>query len=314
MTAARTSLDFFLVGAAKAGTTAFYEFLSAHPQLFLPGLKEPHFYSLLTSGTTYLRPDGRPAMIMKTAVRDRADYYALFDGHDGRVKGEASSSYLYVPGTAEALRREHPEAKIIAILRNPIDRAFSSYLHLRREMLEPLTLERALLAEPDRIAGNVGLLWRYVDVGLYARQLEAFLAAFPRSQVHIILYDDFRSDPAATLRTVYAFLGVDAGFQPDTSVRVNVGGEPRNPSWQRLLKLPKLLPAHVKTLPGARHVRTWLVGMRGANLARPSMPTAARALLVEAFAQDVATLEAILERPLSQWGYAPASPLDPAPA
>ena len=293
--------DFFIVGAAKAGTTAFHRLLSEHPGLFLPEHKEPHFYALANTTAPLLRPDGKPAMIMDSVIHDQGAYRALFAERGQRVAGEASISYLYLPGTAQTLRRECPDAKIIAILRDPVERAFSSYLHLRRELLEPLTFERALAAESERIAGNVGLLWRYVDAGRYARQLDPYLAAFPRERIHIVIYDDYRADPRGTLREVFRFLGVDDRFEPDTDARVNVGGEPRSGAVHRLLKLPHALPGAVKALPGAGRVRAWIGSARSSNLTRPELPKAAREVLIETFAPDIPALEALLGRRLPGW-------------
>ena len=110
------------------------------------------------------------------------------------ARGEASTHYLYVEKSPGRIKALIPDAKLIAVLRNPVDRAFSSYQHLVRDDLEPLDFGAALDAEPERIAEHYAYLYRYTDMGLYSEQLDRYEKTFPESQLCVLLYDDLRSD------------------------------------------------------------------------------------------------------------------------
>ena len=122
-----------------------------------------------------------------------------------------------------------PAAKLVAILRDPADRAFSHYLHLRRDHLEPCaTFSEALSVEPERIAADWDWSFHYRTVGRYEQQLARYATLFPPRALHVELYEDLAADPAGVARRVFAFLGVNDTFQPD--VGVTIGGEPCLPA------------------------------------------------------------------------------------
>lgn len=193
--------DFIGLGAQKTGTSWIYACLYDHPQICIPQ-KEIHFFSRehnWSQGTQW--------------------YERAFSSCDARVKGEFSPSYLYDGGTAERIHRLYPSAKLIASLRNPVDRAISHHLNdIKAGIVAPdVPFTTALAARPE-----------YVDRGRYARQLEPYLQRFDRTQILILVYEDIRRDPLQFLRTVYRFLGVDESFVPSHLHRtVNEGQVPR---------------------------------------------------------------------------------------
>ncbi len=202
--------DFFIVGHAKSGTTALYEMLRGHPQIFLPASKEPWFFASELHVRTPPRPEGTP--------RTLEEYRSWFAGAepDQRV-GEASALYLWSRTAAAAIAAVQPEAKIIALFREPASFLRSLHLQLIETYVETeRNFERALELEEDRRAGRSiprHTYWpsvlMYSEQVRYAEQLRRYHDAFGRDRVLMLVYEDFRADNEATVRRVQRFLGVD---------------------------------------------------------------------------------------------------------
>jgi hypothetical protein len=248
--------NFFVVGAAKAGTTALYSYLRQHPQVFIPDRQEPSYFSFAGSKPSFTGPDGLAPSINISAVTERDEYEKLYVGVGlDNARGDVSPVYLYWPGTAERLADEIPDARIVAILRHPVDRAYSAFMHARREEREPIEdFASALDAEAGRIADNCGFIWRYRDLGRYAQQLSRWLSVFPRDQILVESYDVFAADPRAVCRRVQDFVGVDVAFTPDTDLRHNVSGLPRSRALRRALRSGNRLGGTVRFMAGDRGV------------------------------------------------------------
>lgn len=201
--AAGRAPDFFIVGHPKCGTTALYEMLRRHPQIYMPDLKETRFFAReLHPRSPASLPDSLEA------------YLALFEpaGPDRRA-GEASPSYLRSSHAAGRIAQLRPDARIIAIFREPASFIRSLHMELLRDNVETeRDLRTALAREGERsrreeLARHPGLVYsQYVR---YAEQLRRYADAFPREQLLVLVYDDFRRDNAATVRSVLRFLGVD---------------------------------------------------------------------------------------------------------
>ncbi len=220
--------DFLIIGAAKAGTTALFDIIDGHPDVYLPEIKEPHHFAFRDERPNLVAPDGRYVGLNHRAIYDPGEYLELFrDRLATQIAGEASVSTLNYSRSAVAIKDARPEMKIVAILRNPADRAYSAYNHAKRWGIEMETdFERALDLEQSRIEANCPLLMRYIAGGRYARFLAPFLDTFPREQIHLILYDDFRSDPDQTIRALLTFLEVDPTVELDLGKRSNAGVVP----------------------------------------------------------------------------------------
>lgn len=227
--------NFFIVGAPKCGTTAMYEYLRAHPDIYMPEeSKEPHYFA----------PDHQTPRMQ--VYREEAAYLALFDAATTeKCIGEASVRYLSAAGTAERIHAFAPEAKIIIMLRNPIELLYAIYFQLRYGGLETIpTFEGALAAEPERrqlweggeVEREVVRLF-YSDVVNFAEQVQHYRNIFGEEQVHVILYDDFRADTATAYADTLRFLGVDSEFQP-AFVRFNASKRARSYKLQRFLHRP----------------------------------------------------------------------------
>lgn len=219
--------NFLVIGAAKSGTSALYNQLASHPEIFMSALKEPNFFAFVDCGAHFTGPNDADT-INRRSVTDPGAYRALFARATGeQAIGEASTSSLYSPTAPEAIRRFNPEMKLIALLRNPVDRAFSSYRHLVRDGRETETFAGGLAAEDERIAAGWSHIWHYTEAGFYAPQLRRYKELFPPDQLAIFTYDRFSTEPEAVLREIFTFLGVDPEILPDTSRRYNVSGKPR---------------------------------------------------------------------------------------
>jgi hypothetical protein len=202
--------DFFIVGHSKSGTTALYEMLRQHPQIYLPAAKEPWFFADELHERTPPRPEGIPG-----SLAEYAEWFAAAES--GQRVGEASPQYLRSRSAAENIARAVPDARIIAIFREPASFLHSLHLQFLQVNIETQSdFARALALEPRRRDGHdlprhtywpASLL--YSEHTRYVEQLTRYLAVFPREQVHVIIYDDFRGDNDATVREILRFLDVD---------------------------------------------------------------------------------------------------------
>jgi Sulfotransferase family len=228
------------------------------------------------------------------AVTERPEYEALFaHAGDKPVRGESSVFYLYVPGTAERIARELPNVKLIALLRNPVQRALSAYQHLAREGRVTRSFARALAEEERYVSEHYEPTWHFTRCGLYHEQLQRYLDVFDRRQLGIYIHDDFQAHPGAFIRDVLGFLGVDPTVILDTARRANqTDSLPRNRALHRtLLRWARPTRALV---PG--RVRTWLFTRPPGTVRRD---VARR--LVDRFRPEVRALEELLKRDLSAW-------------
>lgn len=298
---------FLIIGAAKAGTNALYHDLRQHPQIYMSPWKEPKFFAFESEADLGFRAaNGKDAPVNASVILDQADYEELFDDASPAeiARGEASTHYLYVEKSPGRIKALIPEAKLIAVLRNPVDRAFSSYQHLVRDDLEPLDFGAALDAEPERIAEHYAYLYRYTDMGFYSEQLDRYEKTFPADQLCVLLYDDLRSDPEGTCRRIFSFLGVDPEFVPDISGEFNRSGVPKNRLMHRLLNPSAPMKRRLWNVT-PRFARERLLDaqtrMVNRNLQRQTIPERERARLREVFKDEVGRLEKRLDRDLSHW-------------
>jgi hypothetical protein len=222
--------DFLLLGAPKCGTSALHAALARHPRLFCSEPKEPKFF--LTDGpppTTGGGPGDVPTW--KEHVWRRADYEALFAAAPAdALCGESTVFYLYDRGAHRRIRELVPHARMVAVLRDPVERAHSNWAHLRTAELEPeADFVAALAAEPARRAAGWAEFWHYGALGRYGEQLDDLYSLFPREQVLVLRYRELRDAPHETVDRVCAFLGVETGLLdgiPRRHVRPDVPGRP----------------------------------------------------------------------------------------
>ena len=297
--------DFFIVGAPKCGTTAMYEYLRVHPAVFMPSKKEPHYFARDLDRGTY--GDGF------YFVRDQARYLGLFAAATGDQRvGEASVWYLYSSEAAGAIAAKAPRARIVAMLRNPVEMLHSLHAQRLASGAEDIRdFAEALAAEPERRLGrripprtfNQKGLW-YREVVRYADQLARFFDAFGREQVLVLLYEDFAADPAAAYARVCVHLGVEAGSLPQFRV-VNPNTVARWAWLRDFLRQPPQAALALGRLIGRTPLGGFARGaVRGTQewLQRPERRTpldpALRSRLVAEFSGEVQRTGALLGRDL----------------
>lgn len=284
-------VDFFIVGAAKSGTTSVYRYLSTHPDLFLPADKEPHFFG-----------DQRPPG--KYGKYPSFDHYmALFEGaRSDQLVGEGSPGYLYSTTAAREIHRHNPAAKIIILLRDPRDRAYSLFLHHLRDYVEArdMQFEQALALEHDRMAKKDHFGLHYLHGGLYADQVERYLREFGAPQVQIKLMEDLVADSVATMNSLCDFLEVPRSPLSIEAVH-NKSGEHTNRLVAYWLARPNLLRSMAKkVLPHRAGALRERIVQRNLALPKPMNPET-RARLTDFFRQDVERLQQLIGRDLSHW-------------
>jgi hypothetical protein len=296
--------NFLIIGAAKSGTSSLYYYLEQHPRVYCSPQKEPSFFALEGQNAEFAGPGDE--LFSRRAVRDLSTYQALFEGVTNETAyGEASVLYLYSPSAPARVKYYIPQAKLIAILRNPVDRALSSFAHLRREGREPLaSFEKALQAEDDRVEANWQHQWHYTRLGFYYSQLKRYLELFPPDQISVYTYHEFSENPVQVLQDTFRFLSVDSSFVPDTSIKHNVSGVPRS----RVLHSLIVKPSVVKTvlwrpfLPlSLRRFLRQVVWQWNIVAAKPELSRETRKYLVQIYKDDILKLQDLIKVDLSNW-------------
>jgi hypothetical protein len=287
------SPDLFIAGAPKCGTTAMTEYLSRHPEVFVSDVKEIHFF-----GSDLLRKSPAPQL---------DEYLALFAGHAAKRHGDSSALYLYSAVAAREIQAFNPDARILILLRDPVDMIYSYYWELYSAGLEPIDgFSAALAAEPDRVAEAGDKLHprAYRRVGAYAEQVERFFSTFGRERVHVIVFDDLRSDTARVYRETLEFLAVDSAFQTRFE-QINPAKRSRNVAVSRRIARPprvaETIGRALLPLRARRRLASWLLDSSRAAQPYPELSSDLRRELQVHFAPDVERLGGLLGRDLGHW-------------
>ncbi len=297
--------DFFIVGAARSGTTSLDQYLGQHPEIFITPRKESHFFASEEFPTCSGPGD---AGMRKLLIRDADSYAELFAGASGaKAVGESSAFYLHLPGTAERIAQAVPDAKIIMILREPVDRTFSAYMFLVRDGRETSGLEAGLSLEEERKQNGFEPMWRYKELSSYYQQVRHFLEVLGKQQLKVLLYEEFYADPGQALRDIFTFLGVKEDVVIDTSVRFNPSGMPKSRKLytplNKFIFNPNALEKRIKSLVPQHLRKKWASKLIGMSVERVSIDPQIQEELRAYFAEDVKNLEDLLQRDLYCWGY-----------
>lgn len=273
--------NFLVTGAAKSGTTWLHLCLSEHPDVFLPNAKELHYFSY----------DSR----YEKGVAWYEDFFPK--NSDQSAIGEVSPSYLCSSEAPERIYQYNPQMKLVCILRNPIERAYSHYC------MDLVTGT----ANPDMAIG-LGAQSPYVSWGLYHEQLARYLEFFPREQLKVVLFDDLKANPKAFLTDIYEFLGIDASFS------ASIMNQPKNtkkslPKFPKTYRSLKSIYRNLMEVPIARDllVPLRLKGYfnffhrlnRGERF--PDLTPERKHFLADFYRQDLAKVSTLLDRDLSSW-------------
>ena len=293
--------NFLIIGAARTGTSSLYEYMRQHPDIWFSPVKEPMFFALEGSKPDFRGP-GDDLEINRKSVADLAAYQALFSGATTqKAIGEASANYLYSGSAAARIRHHVPEAKMIAVLRNPVERAYSSFLYMIRDRREPLRdFALALEQESKRIAEHWEHIWHYARMGLYSQQLQRYYDLFDKNRIRVYLNEEMKQDAPGLLKDVFGFLEVDDSFLPDTSVTYNEGGVPKRKLLNALLTRPSIIKRLLRPLMPAAAMKFY-TRLKHSNLDKPPLDEEVRARLAALYRDDVLRLQDMIGKDLSAW-------------
>ena len=302
--------NFFIVGAAKSGTTSVARYLGEHPQVYMSPIKEPSYFA--RDIVESLHPPGwarnqrgldrylnSPTLGRRGGcVLEWEAYLKLFRNVGDKIAiGEASTAYLISPMAPSDIRSAFPEARIIIVLRNPIERAFSTYQmfcrngRLRASFSEVIRSEKA-----GRLAD-----WRrmMLETRRIAPGVERFLSTFPPDQIRWYFHEDLAFDALAVMKQIYSFLRVDPGFRPDISRRYNEEMVPKAPFLHYAAYKSGLLGFANLVVPAK--ARPILRNVLFRSPRETSISAGDRTILAEYFREDVSHLSRLVDRDLSRW-------------
>jgi Sulfotransferase domain len=282
--------NLFIVGAAKAGTTSLYHYLSQHPEIYMSPIKEPHFFSRI-------RPDRKHVALSGTQViANERSYLRLFQQWQHEpLAGEASPSYLWEPMAASRIKQVSPNAKIIILLREPVSRAYSHYLNDVRAGLEKRSFLEAIEADLAATKVGWGVSPLYVALGLYGEQVKRYLDRF--TQVKIIFFENLILYPQETLRQIFRFLQVEASYADRIEPEIfNPYAKARGKVGAFLLGTPKIRELSRLTIPPS--LRASLKRLVLVRAAKPALDPQVRGLLAQLYAQEYEGLPHLLRQEL----------------
>ena len=298
--------DVLIIGAPKAGTTALHAALARHPQIYASAVKEPKYYMCCDAPPpAYCGPGD--AHSQREWIWRGEDYAALFAAAPpDALRLESTPFYLYVPTARRRIAEELPEAKLIVVVRDPIDRAYSNWMHLWGDGLEPISnFVAAWHAEEERVAAGWAPFWHYRRLGRYGEQLAELLSRVDRDRLLVLRYWQLASEPVATLNRVVSFLGIALDqiptVPPDNS-RPFVAPGLRTTMLGHLIRAGaaagRLFPPEV----WRRASGPLLAALQyGGSTQRPKLPVEQRSTLLGDCADDIALLEQVLGESFADW-------------
>jgi len=300
--------NFLIIGTGRSGSTSVYYWLKQHPEIYMSPVKEPSFFvpkrkMFKKSGAnTNVRQLVRETKRIRP--KDLEAYSALFNGvTTEKAIGEASPTYLVTPGAAKRIKEQIPEAKLIAILRNPVERAHAHYLARRTKGFERLSFKEALKADQAGIPYSWGLPRKYIARGLYCTHLRRYYDLFDKDQIKVYLHEDLKKDPVGFAQDIYKFLGVDDKFIPNVSVMHSRTGLAKNKFLNIFLE--RWTPFRYILRRVSPHTPEWVMNFvakaRNKNLTKPSIPEEIRKQLIEIYREDILKLQELIQRDLSKW-------------
>ena len=291
--------NFIIIGAMKAATTSLYTYLKQHPDVFMTAIKEPMFFNNFQNNNNF-KILGRKTKKITTFEQ----YYPLFDAvKNEKAIGEASPTYISSENCPNLIQQHLPNVKIIAVLRQPVARAYSNFLHARRANRESISdFETAFNKETERKTENWSPLYHYKSKGYYTEQLERYFTLFPKENIKVLLFEDLVNNPIETTQELFKFLNIDKSFIPETSKKANVSGTPKGIFGWIIMKLRyyNLIP----NIQFSNYLPDFMIQFifnSAYKKARPLAPEIKKRLTHTYYKQDILKLEKLIEKDLQHW-------------
>lgn len=264
--------------------------------------KEPHFFSF--GGYPFEPVKVRNSVHSMKKVDSWEGYLSLFEKvpEEAIAIGEASASYIYAEKAPALIKEKIPDVKLIAILRNPVDRAFSNFTRCVRDGCEiTLDFQKALKLEDERMRSDWYPKWFYKTKGYYYQQLKRYYELFDQDQIMICLYDDLTSRQSELIRELFSFLGVDEEFQPDVSQRHNQSRLVKNQQIDQLVRKRSRLKDIARSLVSSQVLSFASTLAKRMNSRELQMREETRRHLLNEYREDISKLEGLINRDLSIW-------------
>lgn len=295
--------NFLIIGAQKCGTTALYDALRQHPDIYMSPIKEPFYFVLNDAPPPYRVPTQEYAQRLRYSWEEYTALFSAATHH--RAIGEASALYLssYQPAvTAAKIKSRLPEVRLIALLRHPVDRAYSAFQYYRFRGYEPCPdFASALAAESSRLDEDWCPDLRHWRNGCYFANLKPYFERFPRQQIRVYLYEEWNQQPQTVLRDIFAFLGVDDKVMIEPQ-RANITFSYRHIGLQRFLDKPNR-PRHwlEQILRGRLRAYVYAKLRRYNRRKLPPLKARTRRELTERYRSDITQLQTLIGRDLTHW-------------
>jgi hypothetical protein len=285
--------DFFIVGAAKSGTTSVWEYLRSHPHVFFPTVKEPHYFVSIPA---------RPGDEWTYFAGNREGYLNLYkDARGYKASGDASPGYLWDVNSARMIHEVSPNAKIVILLRDPIERAQSHYLRMSWWGIDPLSFPEAIRRDNSRNSDGWWNKFLYVEAGLYYEQVRRYLEAFGKEQVGVYLFEDLEKDTPGVVSAIARHIGVDPALLDQDELR-RVHNLSRAPRFKWLydgVRGAFSLRLRMKILP--EPMRKWMsYNPIFYKSDKPRVEPEARRYLQDIYEPDLRNLERLLGKKLPE--------------
>ena len=304
---------FIVAGSAKCGTTSVFHYANQHPDIYLPRKESFYFISSVHSEANRADP-----LYRRRVVSSLDEYKLLFNGcSEEKVAGEIATGYLYYYKYAiPEIKRVLGDPGIVIILRNPVERAYSGYMHLLKSRVTGESFVNQLQREEYYKQNHYDFMWYLISLGLYSQQVKAYIDNF--SNVKIMLFDDLKINATAFMKEFFGFVGVDSEFIPDTSVRYNTSGIPSDKVHNKFLyhkSVKRLLGRCAKLFLSDKSFRHIRIFLRDRSLEEiPELSAELSGALFLLYRDDIQLLQGLVDKNLTPWlnnPYLPSSTASP---
>jgi len=298
--------NLLIVGAQKSGTTSLHNYLSHHPDVHMSKIKELAYFSREHRPFSVPNKEDHIGYLWyskRLQINCEEEYLEHFSKHKNeKIVGESSAEYLYYFNTAQNIYRFNPHMKIVIVLRNPANRAFSAYSDLKFKLPDIGSFSEELELENERISQSYHYKWHFKAVGMYYQQVKAYLEYFPKDQIKIILFEDFIADTSTVMKEVCKFLGISHSFYEGYNFKKhNFSGVPKNRVLSDWINRKHPIKNLFKKLTPNSMLQRIKRTINNMNLAKENMDAEIQIRLRQFYKNDIEQLEDMIKIDLSQW-------------